>query len=475
MNSWFMHTLSAFFLSLISITAMGLYPTLTSANQADLHKQIRLLDEDFKRLSSKFYKDKSRYSSSSKNTIEDIDRLVSETNRFISLNKPIDAIQLLFFNLETVKDNIDDKAVFKFIELLLNNNEWKLANSLFSELKNEGDKSLLATVQFTFAKYHAKRNEWKKVNKLLEGIFLELSPEDSAYAYLLNGSALQHLKKHRPAVVNYKKIPVTSNYYSYAQLNIAIANIRQGWWTDAQTTINDLIKLSGKDNRDEIINRLYLVLGYSLLQREYYRDSRDAFRHIGLTSRYTNRALLGIGLTATSQGDFVGGLNALTILKDKKTFDLSVDESYLLVPYVYEKLKQEMTVTASYTDAMGYYQQRIDNLENIAANHIDFSSTSYDMDSASLIIQNNSLEYGNQYPEAFLNNYKMLTTFINYTDNKKITKIIHKQLAKHDKVFQRIVTDLANERKEHLKSYLNQSRYGLARLFDKSNSNKVEE
>lgn len=469
MNNWFKHALRTSLLLLVSITGFSLYPAPSMATQADLHKQIRILEEDFKRLSSRFYKNTRDYSSSTRVKIDDVDKLLTETNRFIAQDRSIEAIQLLFFNIENVKDNLDDKSIFSFIDLLLNNNEWKLANALYSELKNEGDKSLLATVHFTFAKYHAKRNEWKKVNKLLNGIFLELSPEDGAYAYLLNGSALQHLKKHRPAVNNYKKIPATSRYYPYAQLNIAIANIRQGWWTDAQTTINDLIKLSDKDNSDEIINRLYLVLGYSLLQREYYRDSRDAFRHIGLNSRYTNRALLGIGLSATSQGDFVGGLNALTILKDKKTYDLSVDESYLLVPYVYEKLKQEMTVTASYTDAMGHYQQRIDNLEKIAANHIDFTSISYDLDSSSLIIQNNSLEYGNQYPESFLNNYKILSKFLAQTSNKKIKNLINKQLAKHDKIFQRIVTDLSNERKEHLKSYLNQSRYGLARLFDKSN------
>ena len=90
----------------------------------------------------------------------------------------------------------------------------------------------------------------------------------------------KHLKKHRQAIENYNKVPASSEYYVYAQLNSAIANIRQGWWTDAQTTINDVIKNTHIDNSNELTNRLYLTLGYLLLQKEYFRDARNAFMKI---------------------------------------------------------------------------------------------------------------------------------------------------------------------------------------------------
>ena len=445
-----------------------LFCSPVSANNSEINKQINQLENDFKKLSSEFYQQSSNKTNNNLKSITDIDRLHDLVNK-ISGKHPVTAIQLLHFNINTIKNNLDHKSIFTFIELLLEKNEWQLANSLFTELKNEGDRSLLATVHFIFAKYHATRHEWPQVNKLLKGMLSELSPEDAAYAYILNGSALQNQKKHRQAIESYNKVPASSAFYIYAQLNIAIANIRQGWWTDAQTTINDIIKTTQKDNSDTLINRLYLVLGYSLLQREYYRDARDAFRQIGLDNRYTNRALLGIGLTATSQGDFVGGLNALSILKDKQTSDLSVDESYLLIPYVYEKLQQELTVTASYTDAMNYYQQRIDTLDRISKQHTDFLATQYDRKTSSIIIQNNSLDYGKSYPESFINNYQQLTKLADSTNDKKIKFKIKKLISKHDRTFQNIVDNLLSQRIEYLKSYLNQSRYGLARLYDKTN------
>jgi len=436
------------------------------SDQEKIKDQIQKLEVSYKSLSSVFYKDVKSYSIESLNEISDIDELLRNVNKLNDSNQSIAAIQLIYFNIQTVKENLDTKAVFKIVELLLDKNEWNLANSLFKEIKNEGDKSLLNTVQFIFAKYHAQRNEWPQVHKLLKGIITELSEENAAYALLLNGSALQHLKMHRQAVENYKKVKPTSQYYSYAQLNTAIANIRQGWWTDAQTKIHDLIAQYNKTNEDELTNRLYLVLGYALLQREYYRDARDAFRHIGLESRYTNRALLGIGLTATSQGDFVGGLNALTILKNKKTSDLSVDESYLLVPYVYEKLQQELTVTTTYTEAMNYYQRRSSNLEKISSKHADFKKLIYNPETSSFIVENNNFDYKNRYPESFINNYKRLNEFKTVVKNKNIKNKIDNLIKRFDNTYQQVIADLANQRNEYLKSYLNQSRYGLARLYD---------
>ena len=372
--------------------------------------QIQSLDEEFKILTNEVYRNAATLGGIRPVEILDINQLRDKVNALADSQQPIAAIQLLYFNSATVKANIESEAVIEFAELLLRHNAWGLAKIFLSEIQDLDDQSLLASIQFVFAKYYARRNEWARVNKLLEGGFSELSTEDSEYALLLNGSALQYLKKHRPAVESLSRIPSSSVYYTYAQLNKAIASIRQGWLTDAQTTIRNLIAQTQQNSDGELTHRLNLVLGYALLQKEYYREARGAFRNIGLDSRYANRALLGIGLTATSQGDYIGGLNALSILKNKKTFDLSVDESYLLIPYVYEKLQQGITATASYTEAIAYYQDRVVQLKNLSNRRLDIATVEYADDTSSLIIQNNSLNYGKVFPVAFIDNYRKLTT-----------------------------------------------------------------
>lgn len=462
---FFDHILSS--LLLVVLPGLVVSPVLI-ADQIEVISQIQKLDDEFKSLSSGFYASTLSATSVDLVAVEDIDQLLDQVNNLAANQQSIAAIRLLNFNIATIRNNLDSPAVFTLTDFLLIHNEWRLAKALFDEIKDEGDKSLLASMQYIFAKYHARRNEWSEVNRLLEGTFTELSPDKAEHAYLLNGSALQYLKKHRLAVESHSKIPVESKYYSYARLNMAIASIRQGWLTEARTTLTSLIADSQQQGDDDLTNRLYLVLGYALLQTEYYRDARNAFRNIALDSRYANRALLGIGLTATSQGDFVGGLNALTILKGKQTFDLPVDESYLLIPFLYEKLQQGTTATASYTEAIDYYQSRLIQLNNLSNLRPEFARVKYADDISSLIIRNNSLDYGEMFPASFIHNYRELSEFSVFNQNSALAKKIEKLIFKFDAVFQSIVAELINRRKKYLSSYLNQSQYGLARLYDSS-------
>ncbi len=469
MPQCFNHILKASLLLCLSC----LFTQAALAEQSSINADIQQLESDFRDLSAAFYQATSNIADEHTQPIIDIDQLLIAVMKLHDSSRPIEAIQLIQINKETIIDNSGSVEIFKIIELLLESNEWNLASTLFEEVENANEQSIVATVQFLFAKYHAQRHKWQQVNILLEDKFEELSEENTGYAYLLNGAALQHLKKHRQAIKNYEKVTKSSLYYSYAQLSSATAHIRQGWWTDAQTKIHQLLKHSNKINKDEVTNRIYLVLGYALLQRDFFRDARNAFREIGLNSRYTNRALLGIGLTATSQGDYIGGLNALTILKEKKTLDLSVDESYLLVPYIYEKLQQELTATSAYSEAIKYYKQRMDGLDILATQNITLDHLEYRSYSNSLIIQKNNFDYGSRYPESFIKNFQRLQLLNESNNNPEIKNQMTQLLTRFGTTLQDIAADLINERKTHLKSYLDQSRYGLARLYD--NSKKEEE
>lgn len=438
------------------------------ADQAAINRAIQQLEKDFKILSAAFYQTTANNTNKQLQPITDIDPLLRAVNQLLVADQPIKAIQLLQLNTRTIKANLDNKAIFVFIELLLDNNEWSLASRLRKEVEITNNPSILATVQFIFTKYHARQDEWIKVYALLKDNVTTLSKENTNFAYLLNGTALQHLKKHRQAIESYKKIAPASQYHSYAQLNMAVAHIRLGWWTDAKSIIQQQLNATDNTDKDEFSNRLYLILGYALLQREFYRDAHNAFRHVGLNSRYTSRALLGIGLTATSQGDYADALNVFTKLQNKTVIDLPVDESYLLVTYAYENLHPSIAAVTVYSKAINYYKQRMDELDDIASEYNYFDDLSYNAETLSYLIQNNKFDYGSRYPESFILNFQRLRAFYKNTNNKDLKHEISTLITRFDATFQDIIVDLVNERKTHLNSYLNQSRFGLAQLYDRS-------
>jgi len=455
-------------LSYVCLIFILIFSNTVLAEQNNINRQLKKLEEDYQSILTDFYRDKASYAVESMQAIPSIDLLHSEILWRISSKQPVVAIQLIYFNIHTVRNSIKHKAIIEFIRLLLENNDMNLANTLLDDVQKKGNHDLLPEIHFQFARYYAQRNKWSKVNDLINESVSKLSSTNRESAFLLNGVALMHMANYQLAKESFVRIPASSQKFVYAQLNVAIANIKLGLWEEVETEIDSAINKVLFDKGGEIVNRLYLLLGYTQMQRHNNTKARIAFRRISLDSRYTNRALVGIGLTAVNQKDFSGALNALTILKNKKTIDLSVDESYVLFSYLYEKQFQEYKMSTSYIQAMKYYQNRIEQLEAIATEENDLSLISYDDTASTIVINNNSFDYSKMYPESFMSNYRLLNQYLKLSKTESLKNKIKKLTYRYDKMLQKITSILARQRKEYLISYLNQSRFGLAHLYDSS-------
>ena len=441
-------------------------------------EETKTLEKDYQVISNQIYTTLSQNLSECQSKIKSIKQLNNQLQKLEKQNQNIIGNCLIKNNLTLIKKNIDNKNIFPVFRFLLDNNNLLVANKLFIQAKNEGDKSLLSNISFIYARYYVKRKKWEKVLHYTEGTYNDLTADNANLARLFSGIAMQKVKQHRKAVTIYSKIPKHSKYYPAAKLNIATAYIRQDWWTDAHIKINEILNDKSNNNKikadREMINRLYLVLGYSLLNKEFYRDSREAFRNIEINSAYFNKALLGIVLTATNQEDYIGALNSTNILKAKKTIDLSVDESHLLLPYIYEKLNQNMTASASYSDAQKYYQKRIKYITELKyLNEKKISAQELLSNKGNLTIKNNIIDFSNHLPVGFLENsaqIEKLSKHIPQVNNSNLTNNFSKLKEKHNKVLFETFNIVFEQRLTYLKSYMNQSRFGLARLFDNSNT-----
>ncbi len=401
---------------------------------------------------------------------KEINPLLLEVEKFISKNESILAANIIVNNITVLKKYYDDKNITYFINILLNQNDTKTANTIFDLIKDEGDQTLISNTTYVFATFSFKRNKWKKTLQLLDDIINDLPGENYYHALLMQGISLQKLKKHRESIAHYEKIKPISKHYLAARLNIAIANIRQGWWTDAHIIIKNALKSVENVKEEEALNRLYLTLGYSLMNQEFYRDSRNYFRNIGIGSVFANRALLGITLTAANQSDFVGALSTTNILKNKQTYDLPVDESYLLVPYFYEQLQQLTTASAGYLEAINYYQKRIADIQTILDSEINLNNHPINIGiNTTIKINDNLVVFSHEYPDFFFENYLKLKFYEKYFKNnvnEKINTEYHQLNSEYKNITVKIIRNILQKRIKHLASYMNQSRFGLARLYD---------
>jgi len=441
----------------------------TQKNAGITNADLASLDKEFQKYSSRFYTILVRSENAKK--FDTIDQLAQTVDRYRNQNQPVNATAAIINNLGLVEKNIDTTAIIDISRVLFETNEWNTASQLYSKLKKQGDKSLVSNVSLSLAKYYFSRNQWKETIGIVETIRSDLPPEDYHHALLMHGVSLQQLQKHRLALAQYSRIPKTSQYYAAARLNMAIANIRQDWWTDAHIIINDLLDDKDQSRNRLLTDRLYTVLGYSLLQQQYFRNSREAFRNVSLDGEYTRKALLGIALTAAHQEDYVGALSAIKNLKDSKIRDLPVDEANLLMPFFYEKLQQQTTASAGYVDAVKYYEDRAGNLKN--AMQIDTAALWKQLaaGTSTVTVNGEITDLSEKLPRFIFDNVRILALFEPHTvriGDAALLREYNSLSAAYGLALQKVARNILEERTAHLNHYMNQSRYGLARMQDKN-------
>ena len=456
-------------LLLVSAKTSHADPNIATASS---HGIYRKLDADFSGFSSVFFKHliaHRRY-----DTVNDIDRLLQKASALQGTDNALDSVGLILKNYPAVKKHISSKAIIGIESLLLAENEFETANSIFKLVKDEGDPTLITNVQFIFTKYYYQHGDWQHTIELTESISNDLPPDELQHAKFMEGIALQNQKKHRSAIKSFRKVSETSPYYTMAQLNMAVSDFRQDWWTDAHDIINRLLKNPEITRNTELADRLHTIIGYSFLQLEYFRNSRNAFRNVSLNSNYTNKALIGIALDAAYQKDYVGALNAARILKNKRDSTLEVDEAHLLLPYFYEKLHQNATASAGYTSAITYYEGRIQALQQAALYDIDEKLfAGIDSKNPGLLLNGEVIQLDRTFPPSFFSQLEIMREYgkvVNEINNHTL----HKSYAALRNSFNTAIMDSVknslNMKSLYLKDYVNQCRYGLARLYDNSKS-----
>ncbi len=437
-----------------------------SAGQAseELDNKIEQLDEAYQQLAGDIY----QAGDMPATRIDDLDDLFALYNRLLSQKQLVEARQLIVNNLDTLAAtrNSSHPAIVSISDNLLKSNERQLAEKIYSLTEGSGNLANMAYLNFIFAKYYARHRQWHRVKALVDDTFIDLSGDDVDYAYLLQGNALQYLKEHQKSVDSYNNIPASSPYYIHAQLNIALASLRQGWLSEARSILDKILPASHSATRTELINRVYLVLGYALLQKEYFRDARKAFRSISLNSEYSDRALMGISLAAISQGDYVGGLNAVNALKQKAGTDLSSDEAYLLVPHIYEKLDQTLIIEDSLSESIDRFQTRLLQLGVLKEQARDFDKIQFVQPTGALVLDGISFDFGHHFPQYLLANRHNLSQLAHEVSNPELLDRIKTLIEQYDRLLNEAIATLLDQYIKDINSYLNQARYALARHYD---------
>lgn len=432
----------------------------TTKTDVTTNTELAQLTQEFNELSQRYYLNVSR-SMTNATPATSLKALVKTIETLETSGNITRAIATIIDNKAILVKYSSYKEINDIIEFLLRHDLITLAEEYYELITTNADVYVTSKTDYLFARYYFNYQDYLTTIRYVTSISLAevLSEEQKDYTTLIFGASLQEIQKHREAIPILQKITPDSIYYSYAQLNIAIANIRQGWWTDGHIAIKNALKSTASENNNdpinnELKNRLYLVLGYSQFQNEFYRNARDSFRKIELDSIYINRALLGLGLSALSQKDYDAALNAFTYLKNSKTADLTHAEAHIMLPYTYEIIDEIEQATILYTESIAFFEKKI----------LDITQKKLQL--KNLPIKAFIMEC-NKYNKAISQMLSVTQTMLTEANSDELRS----KAANISRKLQDTCTTMGNHANatmiENIQSYQSQSQFALARLYDK--------
>lgn len=377
--------------------------------------------------------------------IKDVTALESEFDKLKS-DDPALALSLLVANKNTLLDKSTDVKAISLVRSSLQLGYSQLAEDLIVSFNEEFNDYGVAWTSVELARYEVEQGNPEKAQQLIHinHFSNQLKSEQLADARIIYATALQHIKDHRNAISIYEKTKAEGIHKKLLLLNLSTSYIKQNWWTDAKVAIDQSIEING---HSELNNRLYTLLGFSQIQFGFYRDARESFRKVELSSSYVNKALLGLGISALHQKDFNGALQAFNRLKNRENVDMSVIEAHLLHAFTLRQLQLYSEAEISYQSAVEYFSfilkqeaktlYRIENKKDRTL--LSLTRKQRLVDGFSHLATN----------ELVKNNLLVL--------KEQLTGILSSRF-----------NALHESEKDSISSYLNQSKFGLASIYDKN-------
>jgi len=395
----------------------------------------------------------------------DLEQLTAQ----VQVAAPLQGAALIRANFQLLRDNFGKKNFGELLAHLYLVNDTASVQVLTDHLKKSANPTAISRNYFLLAQYYEQRQNWQGVQGALSKIDQKnLSLADKHYYQLLMGYALQNLKEHRKALRFYQEIPNGSPYFAHAKLNEGTANLRQGWWTEAHMEFERAIQFLTDQPRDENLrNRLLVVLGYSQLHYEFYRDARNTLRKVAVDSDSANKALMGIGLAAAYQKDFVGAANAFRLLTEKPVADLSVDEAFLLLPYAQEETGNKEAAGSAYQKAINHYQRKLDELLHLQ-NRVLSANQNYLLKDIQDAETRAAEVFGGAggIPIYLQKNLENLLHIQPLADEPGLEKAAEDLRQRYKNHMQQVTVKNIEARRAMLNSYLSQAKFGMAKLYD---------
>ena len=242
------------------------------------------------------------------------------------------------------------------------------AQQIFKRLLTEEDlkNELLAKLEFYLAKLHYKQRDYADAHARLSKVYSVLEPKFKDECLIMLSNIELHNKNLVAARDWLSQISSDSEILAYSRYNLGILWLKDGNLTEALPFLSQVyLTFEPTDVQRSLQDKAKIALGFYYLKSKQLDKAREQFLSVRLESKYTNKALLGMGWSYVEKGNYNKALTHWLELGSKDLRDIAVQEALLAIPFAYQKLKAMNPALQKYLEASEQFQQQIDLISRI--------------------------------------------------------------------------------------------------------------
>jgi hypothetical protein len=195
-----------------------------------------------------------------------------------------------------------------------------------------------------------------------------LPPDREAERYHFLANVYLANQQYDKAIEVLRNFKGDVEWQAYAQFNLGVALIKAGKTDDGiglLAKVGDLDPVKINYELNALRDKANLALGFALMRDNKAEAAEKYFARVRLQGPLSNKALLGMGWSATSQNQYKKALIPWMELQTRNTLDTSVQESLLAIPYTMEKLEKPRLALQQYQKAIEAYSAEITQMGSI--------------------------------------------------------------------------------------------------------------
>jgi tetratricopeptide (TPR) repeat protein len=210
---------------------------------------------------------------------------------------------------------------------------------------------------FYLGKVWYQRGYLEESERALRQVSDKIQPRISAERYMLLAQLKLREGKYDEAIAALQSWHGAPDWTAYAQFNLGVALVRKDRLPEAIAYLDRVGRMETQD--EELLSlrdKANLALGFAYLQSKRPAEARPILERVRLEGPFSSMALLGVGWSDSSLGEFKRALVPWLALRKRNLLDAAVQESYLTVPYAYNQL-------GAPGQAAEYYSAAIDSFD----------------------------------------------------------------------------------------------------------------